>query len=363
MMNIVSQMFINVTIIISFLTFGNYFIREKGINPSSSLNRKISVGFVSGLLGCLLILYSIHFTQKVIADFRYIPILIMAFYASRQSTMVCALVIGIFRLVYMGINEASIMGFTIAIAVGLMCCLISKFKVMSWVKWVLGVLCIYLFAGVGFTILLIHSGRIGEVLASFIIGMGFVSFVMYFLSEYVELSNQLYRKMREDVKKDFLTGLNNVRQFDLMFNISTNNAKERNETLSMLFIDIDFFKRVNDTYGHYEGDLVLKELSNILIKTCRHFDIISRNGGEEFSAILLDCPLERATEVALRIRQNVEQHAFILSSGKKIKITVSIGVASYPQTTADVEKLAEQADIALYNAKRAGRNKVLTYKM
>jgi diguanylate cyclase len=104
----------------------------------------------------------------------------------------------------------------------------------------------------------------------------------------------------------------------------------------------------------------LKQLANILVENCRSFDTVSRNGGEEFSAILLDCPNSQALRIAERIRLNVNSAPFILSSSIKISITVSIGVASYPETTDDLEKLLESADIALYTAKRTGRNKVCT---
>ena len=87
-----------------------------------------------------------------------------------------------------------------------------------------------------------------------------------------------------------------------------------------------------------------------------------RNGGEEFSAILLDCPLDRAVKVAERVRNNIEHHGFILSTGQEIKMTVSIGVSSYPEDTLDADKLVEYSDIALYNAKREGRNNVSTKK-
>ncbi|MDF2907110.1 MAG: diguanylate cyclase protein, partial [Herbinix sp.] len=85
---------------------------------------------------------------------------------------------------------------------------------------------------------------------------------------------------------------------------------------------------------------------------------VSRNGGEEFTVLLLDCPNSQAIHIAERIRTSVENHPFILSTGFQISITVSIGVASYPETVDDLEKLVEKADTELYSAKRTGRNKV-----
>jgi diguanylate cyclase len=123
-------------------------------------------------------------------------------------------------------------------------------------------------------------------------------------------------------------------------------------------IDIDFFKRVNDTYGHSAGDMVLKQLSGILISSCRSFDIVSRKGGEEFTVILLDCNYEHAFEIAERIRKNVEDYYFIIDDSKKVSITISIGVSSYPSRTDNSNELLHEADNALYSAKRNGRNQV-----
>jgi diguanylate cyclase (GGDEF)-like protein len=99
------------------------------------------------------------------------------------------------------------------------------------------------------------------------------------------------------------------------------------------------------TYGHGDGDIVLKELGKVLSKSCRVFDIVSRNGGEEFTVLLLDCAKENALQIAERIRSNIETHQFILSSGTQISITVSIGVASYPKSLNEVEKLVEMSDM------------------
>jgi diguanylate cyclase len=127
----------------------------------------------------------------------------------------------------------------------------------------------------------------------------------------------------------------------------------------VLLIDIDNFKRVNDFYGHLEGDTILKEFSKILAEASRTKDLVSRNGGDEFTVLLPDCPLGKAIEVAERIRKNVAIHQFKLSSGKKIQITVSVGITSFSDPTDNIENLLEQADIALYHAKRAGKNRVM----
>ena len=135
----------------------------------------------------------------------------------------------------------------------------------------------------------------------------------------------------------------------------------KGENLSLLYIDIDYFKKINDTYGHSSGDIVLKNLAIILRDTCRIFDIISRNGGEEFSVMLLDCTASHAFEIAERIRKNVETNKFHISYKDDICVTISIGVTTYPDITDNIDNLIENADTALYEAKRTGRNKICNY--
>lgn len=196
------------------------------------------------------------------------------------------------------------------------------------------------------------------VLQDLVISTTAVAILVYYVLHYISKTNALYRKLNYDAKKDFLTGLNNVREFDNMLNQVVTNAIEKGESLSILMIDIDFFKNVNDTYGHSSGDLVLKQLSNILVNSCRGFDIVSRNGGEEFTAILLDCDCRHAVTIAERVKKNVEEYTFIIQDNKEIKITVSIGVSSYPNIIKNISDLLAKADDALYLAKRTGRNKV-----
>ena len=173
-----------------------------------------------------------------------------------------------------------------------------------------------------------------------------------------QLLKQKTEAMEKLVKTDALTGLYNVREFSETLHKSMHHAHMRGEKLSLLLVDIDFFKNVNESYGHPAGDQVLKELGKVLISVCRSFDIVSRNGGEEFSIILPDCPLSHAIKIGERVRTAVSKHPFFLPNRECIAITVSIGVATYPETAANSEGLIQLADDGLYHAKRTGRNKV-----
>lgn len=117
---------------------------------------------------------------------------------------------------------------------------------------------------------------------------------------------------------------------------------------------------MNDTYGHSAGDAVLKQLGQLLIEHSRSADMVSRNGGEEFAILLLDCGNHQALAIAESIRQSVEKYLFALPDGTTIRLTISIGVAVFPDhcDEQDDADFFEQADRALYEAKNTGRNRV-----
>ena len=117
-------------------------------------------------------------------------------------------------------------------------------------------------------------------------------------------------------------------------------------------LDIDFFKKYNDTYGHLAGDQIIKRLGKIIAKTVRIGDIAARYGGEEFVVLAYDADSENAYYLAERIRKQVQEKL------QKDGITISIGVASYPKHGLDIETIIKKADEALYIAKRSGRNQV-----
>jgi diguanylate cyclase len=127
-------------------------------------------------------------------------------------------------------------------------------------------------------------------------------------------------------------------------------------------LDIDYFKRVNDEYGHMAGDRVLERLGLLLKECTRTGDSVCRYGGEEFTIILPELGVEAASETAERLREIVEQTAFDIGEDHEVKITVSIGVAAFPESASAAEELTKAADIALYAAKEEGRNRVSRYK-
>jgi two-component system cell cycle response regulator len=157
--------------------------------------------------------------------------------------------------------------------------------------------------------------------------------------------------------RDPLTGLSNRRHFNHLLNREIESVARSGESVLLLMLDIDHFKKVNDTYGHHAGDLVLQAVSKCLEACVRPMDTVSRFGGEEFAAILPNCPSTFAPIVAERIRLAVSELAITVSPSETIHVTISIGGAFAPEwVRSTIELWTERADEQLYRAKSAGRN-------
>jgi two-component system, cell cycle response regulator len=155
---------------------------------------------------------------------------------------------------------------------------------------------------------------------------------------------------------DGLTDCSNKKQLDTVLVKEIPRAQRHARQLSLLMVDIDHFKDVNDTYGHLAGDSVLRDLAAILSKRLRPDDELGRYGGEEFCAILPETSLEGAVRIGEELRRLVEGHAFVVE-GEQIRVTISIGVAELKKGM-DLKAFYKAADEMLYQAKRSGRNRV-----
>jgi diguanylate cyclase (GGDEF)-like protein len=165
--------------------------------------------------------------------------------------------------------------------------------------------------------------------------------------------------LRDLALRDGLTGLYNHRYFHDALASQLEASKRYGHMVSLLLIDIDFFKNINDTHGHPVGDTVLQEVSTLLVKLVRNCDIVARYGGEEFAVILPETGITGAKVLANRVRRGVEQHR-INHGDIPIQITISIGVASSETYGTEISRsmLISQCDQALYEAKHSGRNRV-----
>lgn len=159
--------------------------------------------------------------------------------------------------------------------------------------------------------------------------------------------------------RDALTGLANRRAFDLALAREIDRVARSGEPALLLTLDIDHFKRVNDTWGHAAGDLVLKAVAGALIDSVRPMDLVARIGGEEFAIILPNCGSAFGQTVAERVRRRVERMPVVVSPRQQIEVTVSIGGAFAPQWVRSTPTLwVERADQQLYLSKSQGRNLV-----
>jgi len=351
------DVFLNVTTIIAVVSIGNQILINQEITPSSPLKLRVFFSSMAGLLGILLMLNSIQVMPGVIIDLRLLATVLSATYCGFTSAIITGVIIGVFRLLFDGLTFSSIISAITAIVIGIGCAFIVKYTASTLKKWVIMSIYILIIPSVSLAILIDDPSLLIRTISIYWLGTSVVSILLYLYIRNLDVSRFLYRKYQIDSSKDHRTGLNNVRQFDNELNNIINKFPAL-DLVTLLFMDIDHFKKINDTYGHQNGDKILEDLGKILLSSCSFSDIVSRNGGDEFSVLMTDCPRDKVLEVAERIRSTVQDHKFHLIDGQAINITVSIGIAIYPDTVDVIHLIVEKADLALYEAKRAGRNRV-----
>jgi len=179
-----------------------------------------------------------------------------------------------------------------------------------------------------------------------------------------EFQRQLYRLIAHDE----LTGLLTSKSFFSELRREAARAESEGRPFCVLMMDLDHFKLVNDTHGHLVGSQTLEEIGGLIMRALRAGDVAARFGGEEFAAFLLDADCAQALVAAERVRTTIQEHLFAatrrgaaLAEKRTLRLTISIGVASYPDDARDPIELIELADTALYHAKQSGRNRVSAF--
>ncbi|MDG5472524.1 diguanylate cyclase [Jeotgalibacillus sp. ET6] len=353
----IEDLFVNLCILITLL-FTYLQIRWKcRTEEMYSLKWKWLDGIAAGTMGNVLMYFSIPVNSETIVDLRYIPIMLTFLFLGVYPSVVSSILIILGRFIF-GVNVSSLAALFLILFIFAGFYLIVR-SVTSVLKRTVAMV---VHANIMFSIILLMIIPDWESIYLLILLYWLLSaaggFASMFFVKYIMKSHYLLAKYETESGTDFLTGLSNTRQFSDRWAALILNAKQKNESISLLMIDIDYFKFVNDTYGHPAGDLVLKELGQLLKHSVRSFDIVSRNGGEEFSVILLDSSHQKAAQMAEEIRSAVEAYRFKLSPEVSISITISIGIATFPDKVKDSEQMKAAADKCLYKAKQSGRNKV-----
>jgi diguanylate cyclase (GGDEF)-like protein len=173
-----------------------------------------------------------------------------------------------------------------------------------------------------------------------------------------KLDEMFQRQMSESALRDGLTKAFNKRYFSERLETEYQYAIRHDSPLSLIFLDIDHFKRINDLHGHQAGDYVLVDLASLVTHVLRNEDILARYGGEEFAIVSRGTEIDEGAAMAERLRRAVEEHEFVYD-GKRIPVTISVGVARAPRAGVhSPSELVVVADETMYEAKRSGRNRV-----
>ncbi len=206
------------------------------------------------------------------------------------------------------------------------------------------------------------------IVAILIIRDMFYSVNMAKLFEKIKVVNKdleiVNEKLDVESKTDFMTGLNNRRQIMNLYSHLKKHALKENKLLSVIMIDIDYFKKINDKYGHEAGDKVLKKVSELLLENTRGNDHVGRFGGEEFMILMPDCNRDKAYGLAERIRMKIEETPITIdNSGTQVNVTISVGISCLDSRIQNNKDTISEADKALYVAKEKGRNQVINFNV
>lgn len=356
---ILSILIINISLMVSFVYILNR-IKPFSLDPHSSPGVKIyySIGFV--ILSILSMNFSFNDNGTMI-DFRYIPVMVAGYFGGPLTGIVTSLLAGIY-ITYQIQSKATIYIALSLIIMGIVSGFFSSYRYRRKLLLIIPALAGTLIAVLTEVFILTNKGMIfrpqNYYILSILYPLAFIFLVAIF-KDMIKI-NEHRKKLELEATVDGMTGLFNFRYFDASLKRILESATRRSQKLTVGILDIDYFKKVNDTYGHQAGDEVLRQMGDLIQKSLRPFDIAARYGGEEFAIILPECDREDAFNVCERLRENIETKIFTYA-GNKIKITASIGVTTFPDCAKVGQDLVPQSDQALYKAKETGRNKVVLY--
>lgn len=304
------------------------------------------------LISFLLMTYPIEF-QSISFNLAFVPLLFLGRYTNALYTFTSAIVLTILQLV---VFNAGWIDSLVLLAIGIAVGIVGPFIQMSHFA------SIQLLNSIALSVILIsllfRDMADGLLFAALLISISFIMTICSGLM-FVDIwqISKLIQRYENEESIDYLTGLGNVREFDRQLNAT---SRYEHQAISLLLIDIDEFKEVNDQHGHVAGDAVLRQIGQVLINYIPVHTQAFRNGGEEFSVILVDVTLDTAIKLAESIRQGVRNTTFHLPNKETISLTVSIGVGYLQkEEMKSHRKIFKDADDMLYAAKEQGHDTVM----
>ncbi len=208
-----------------------------------------------------------------------------------------------------------------------------------------------------------HMGMIVNIIGSVVLISVLLGHIVYHLNRSNYFQARELRRQQQHIQKladeDQLTGLYTRREFENRYREEFDRTQRYGTKLSIVMVDLDHFKEVNDTYGHPVGDKVLETTGDLIEEKTRSSDVAGRYGGEEFALVLPETPIKGARITAERLRESLAEETFEAETGEEFSVTCSIGISEYNPSIDDPEVLLGQADEALYEAKETGRNQVV----
>jgi diguanylate cyclase len=329
-------------------------IVERGILKS------VAVGLLFGLVGILSMADPIRWMPGVIQDGRSILLVLAPVYGGPLGTIVAAVMMGLFRFMIGGMGAVGgVAGIVIVAIAGYMLSLLPR----QWIGtgWRRSAL-FGLATCTSLVVLFFLPWAVArELLISATLPVTIVNVLgVFLLSDLLEREQYrigIQRALENEASLDPLTQLPNRRVLQREGDRCSKEAGTRRTPFSIIMLDIDHFKKINDSWGHSFGDTVLARLADVIRQTVRKTDIAARYGGEEIVVLLPNTDTKAATAIAEKIRRDIEATVLMFEQ-ESIRVTVSIGIACSHEPNADFKHVLEAADKALYRAKASGRNRV-----
>nr|WP_039811453.1 diguanylate cyclase [Jeotgalibacillus malaysiensis] len=355
----ISSFFVNISIMISFTFLWHQLFKKNQLTLKSGYKLKMIDGIIAGIFGILLMHYSLTINTITILDLRHIAIAMVAFYGGIIPAVIASVIIIMGRYV-IDINFSSHVALVMILLIGTGTGLISQYlRLSTWKKWTV----LLLYSQVIFTsaFVFVSPDKSEIVIPAILHAFSSIAggYLVIYFALYIRNSTEAFYQLQQTSYKDHLTGLYNVRAYDHFFNEFSENNKQLRQHFSLLIIDVDFFKKINDAYGHQAGDEILIKLAQLINKEAGQRGKVFRKGGEEFTVLLNQCSYSESVEIAHRLQKTISKHKFYINNAEKISITISIGISSTEREK--TEHLFESADHALYIAKKSGRNQVCEY--